>query len=165
MNLETLHKNRTQCWSSFNAAMRKINEGKQVEYYTAVAKEAITEYIDFSAQIAKLSPVKRIKKVVAVIFLVFCFNFSFAQDTIHVDKVFLNNKIIVVDSGYIIHDHKKWIVNGKTVKLYRYKKTDLVSFKKQKELEKPTSMDGAETSRKNVAGLKPESSLNNLIKP
>jgi len=136
--MNTLEQNKDNCWRSFNDAMRKINEGNNVEYYSAVAKEAISEYVDFAGQIAKSKgPIeyptysRNLKRAIAVIFLALCFNCSFAQDTIHVDKVFINGQIVNVDLGYIIHDHKKWIVNGKQVKLYRYKKTELADFKKE----------------------------------
>jgi hypothetical protein len=70
----------------------------------------------------------------AIIVLTFCALMialvASAQDTIYVKKVFINNQIVSTDSGYITHVGRHWFVNGKKVKLYRYKKTDLESFKK-----------------------------------
>lgn len=50
-NLEALKDN---CERSFNKALKKIIEGDQkMDYYASVAKEAITEYVDFTLKIAK----------------------------------------------------------------------------------------------------------------
>jgi hypothetical protein len=72
---------------------------------------------------------------VAIVVLTFCALMialvASAQDTIHVKKVFINNQIVSTDSGYITHVGRHWFVNGKKVKLYRYKKTDLESFAKK----------------------------------
>ena len=51
--LENLELNKKRCWETFNESLRKIKSGKSVDYFTALAKESIIEYIDFMAQISK----------------------------------------------------------------------------------------------------------------
>jgi len=131
--LENLEKNQIQCWNRFAEAIHKIDEGKSVEYFTAIAKEAITEYIDFAAQIAKskqeVPTLNKVGKIIAAFVLILLPFFSFSQDTIHVKKVFLNGHAIKVKAGYIVHKNNTWEVNGKDVMLWAVKETDRPNFK------------------------------------
>ncbi|HVA97661.1 MAG TPA: hypothetical protein VNG53_02100 [Bacteroidia bacterium] len=54
----------------------------------------------------------------------------FAQDTIYVKKVFLNNHKIKVKAGYIVHKKNDlWEVNKKEVHLLVYKSTENPEYK------------------------------------
>ena len=64
--------------------------------------------------------------------MIFISKITFAQDTIHVKKVFVNNRPVKVKSGFIIHrPDDTWIVNGKQERLGEYVPTDRIAFRPQ----------------------------------